>query len=330
MFDEITINEERINELKAKTELTLDECNELIEASDVEGNLLLSDSHIKTLPEGLTVTNWLAVNGTDMTELPNKLIVRALDVSMSKITTFPEDIYIGGIVDGSGSEISHLPDNLVVGGNLILNNTPIESLPKGLIVGGDLYIEDTNITTVPDDLIVGGYVISDNIYDDDFNSCCRKLNDGEIIDEKYIYLDPIVYHIDRIERLYEYTLYACNVPYKSVVTDGEYLVDADNINNGINIINALRAKDATNLTKHGHLDIFSELTFDKMVELYQDLTCAPKREVERFKFYMSIAYADCDTLEIADVMALMDRIVIFGEKDFKGFFSEKDGVDIVC
>jgi len=58
-------------------------------------------------------------------------------------------------LDLEGTNITSLPDNLSVGGWLDLDGTDITSLPNDLSVGWSLDLRGTNITSLPDNLSVG-------------------------------------------------------------------------------------------------------------------------------------------------------------------------------
>jgi hypothetical protein len=88
-----------------------------------------------------------------------------LNLSYSKITKLPNDLYVNGdlVLDGCQQlikipddlyvevdlalehcqQLTELPDNLYVGGNLWLYYTKIEEIPDNLYVGGVLHIRDT-------------------------------------------------------------------------------------------------------------------------------------------------------------------------------------------
>jgi hypothetical protein len=90
-----------------------------------------------------------------------------LDLSDTKIRTLPKGLKVGGYLRLLNSEISSLPDGLQVGGLLNLVYTKIRTLPKGLKVGGALIIVRTNFTNFSDDeirdMIEPGF-IRGNIY----------------------------------------------------------------------------------------------------------------------------------------------------------------------
>ena len=92
-----------------------------------KGDLDLSDIHITSLPEGLTVGGSLCLRGTN-------------------ITSLPEGLTVGGYLSLSNTSITNLPEGLSVGGGLYLSYTKITSLPEGLSVGDYLYLHDTPIS----------------------------------------------------------------------------------------------------------------------------------------------------------------------------------------
>ena len=91
-----------------------------------EGDLDLTNTPIKSLPDNLKVGG-------------------SLDLSETPIQSLPDNLSVGGSLDLDSTPIKSLPDNLEVGGDLILDSTPIQSLPDNLSVGGDLYLSDTPI-----------------------------------------------------------------------------------------------------------------------------------------------------------------------------------------
>jgi len=72
-----------------------------------DGDLFLSDSNIKKLPNDLYV-------GGDL----------VLDFCY-KFTELPTKLYVGGYFSARETNIEELPDNLYVGGNLYIENTPL-------------------------------------------------------------------------------------------------------------------------------------------------------------------------------------------------------------
>jgi hypothetical protein len=93
---------------------------------NIEGNLDLTNTDIKSLPDGLKVAGNLNLTETDMESLPERLEVAG-------------NLYL------DHSFIKSLPKDLKVGGYLSIEATYIASLPRGLQVGGDLYLNDSKL-----------------------------------------------------------------------------------------------------------------------------------------------------------------------------------------
>jgi hypothetical protein len=93
---------------------------------NIEGNLDLTDTNIKSLPNGLKIAGNLILTETDMESLPERLEVAG-------------NLYL------DHSFIKSLPKDLKVGGYLSIEATYIKSLPRGLQVGGDLYLNDSKL-----------------------------------------------------------------------------------------------------------------------------------------------------------------------------------------
>jgi hypothetical protein len=93
---------------------------------NIKGDLDLTETNIKSLPNGLKIAGNLILTETDMRFLPEGLLV-------------------GGHLDLYASKIDSLPKGLKVGGDLNIEGTYIELLPSGLQVGGDLYLNDSDL-----------------------------------------------------------------------------------------------------------------------------------------------------------------------------------------
>ena len=120
-------------------------------------------SHIKKLPDDLTVHGILYLSGTPITELPNNLTVEeSIILNYTHITKLPDNLKIGEGVYLLNTDITELPDNFISAGYLVLGKTHIKKLPNNLIVGGCLDISETDITELPDNLTIGGYICLNN------------------------------------------------------------------------------------------------------------------------------------------------------------------------
>jgi hypothetical protein len=126
---------------------------------NIEGELDLTDTDIKSLPDGLKVAGDLNLTETDMRFLPEGLLV-------------------GGNLYLDHSFIKSLPKDLKVGGDLSIEATYIASLPRGLQVGGDLYLNDSKLhknidyndsselESIIKKMVEPGYIKGDVIFDD--------------------------------------------------------------------------------------------------------------------------------------------------------------------
>jgi len=82
-----------------------------------------------------------------------------LDLSETDIKILPNNFIVGGGLDLRDTPIQSLPDNLHVEGDLsLIAVTEIESLPDNLYVGGDLSLAGTFIQSLPDNLDVKGII----------------------------------------------------------------------------------------------------------------------------------------------------------------------------
>jgi hypothetical protein len=132
-----------------------------------DGNLDLSHTKLKELPDGLEVNGFLSVIDSKVERLPENLVVkRYLDASFSKITELPRNFQVDGGVGLGNTHISKLPDNLTVNEWLDLEHTDVKDLPKGLTVNGGTYLEGSKIKELPRDLrtitlYMGGRTVED-------------------------------------------------------------------------------------------------------------------------------------------------------------------------
>jgi len=109
------------------------------------GNLILYDSKITSLPNNLIVNGNLSLCGCHIEELPEKLVIRGnLILSNSEIKSLPDNLTVNSILDiGCTSQITLLPNDLIINGDLDISCTQISKLPNDLIVTGNLYCYKT-------------------------------------------------------------------------------------------------------------------------------------------------------------------------------------------
>jgi hypothetical protein len=117
----------------------------------VQGNLDLSDSHIKQLPEQLTVTGCLTLNGClSLQELPSGLRCYKLSARGSALRSIPADIQVQSCLDLSDcTQLEALPAGLKVGTLIVSGCSSLRALPEA----SDIYFLDmtrcTRITSFP-------------------------------------------------------------------------------------------------------------------------------------------------------------------------------------
>jgi hypothetical protein len=105
----------------------------------VDGDLDLTDSTLKSLPDNL--------------EVKGRMITR-----FSKIEELPKGLKVDGSLELSHSIIKNIPNDIKIGASLYLHNTKITSLPEGLVIDLWLSIMDTPIKRLPKGLEVNGYL----------------------------------------------------------------------------------------------------------------------------------------------------------------------------
>ena len=93
----------------------------------VDGNLILGDISIKTLPGGLIVKGYLDLENSLIEFLPEKLTVH------------------GSLILTNAVALKELPDNLTVEMDLWIDHTYIMDVPKNLRVEEDLLVGNSNI-----------------------------------------------------------------------------------------------------------------------------------------------------------------------------------------
>jgi len=69
-------------------------------------------------------------------------------------------IVVNSWLNLTGSDITFLPNKLIIKGSLMLTNSKIKELPNQLIVKADLFLGGTQIKDLPNDLIVKGEIFA--------------------------------------------------------------------------------------------------------------------------------------------------------------------------
>ena len=122
----------------------------------VNGDLLLVDTEIESLPKGLKVYGTLDASSSSLLEIPEDLLAHTLKLSHTQITEFPRlrKYYSLNI---NTTHVSSIPNNTKCHGDLTITYTMIENLPSGLHVEGTLNAaHNMRLQIIPRDLYVGG------------------------------------------------------------------------------------------------------------------------------------------------------------------------------
>lgn len=131
----------------SKLSLTDSRISELPKNLTVSGELDLSKTKIKELPEDLRV-EFLCLNNL-IKKIPTSTYAKALDLSGSDDVEIPEGFSVGTICWGL-SKVSKLPEGFkVTHDNLDLSTSNITELPELLLVGGELKLPK-GVKTIPE------------------------------------------------------------------------------------------------------------------------------------------------------------------------------------
>ena len=129
--------------------------DELIIYEDLD----LKMSHIEKLPEKLTVQGNLITTNSHLKTLPDNLIVNGdLQIQLTDVTTLPKSIRVAGNIQAAKSKLEHISDDFTVNGTLDVTRTRIKKLPENLLVKKNLYLGWLNEIEIPDNLVVLGDV----------------------------------------------------------------------------------------------------------------------------------------------------------------------------
>lgn len=122
-------------------------------------DLDLHMSHIEKLPEKLTVQGNLVATNSHLKTLPDNLIVNGdLQIQLTDVTTLPKSIRVTGNIQAAKSKLEHIPDDFTVNGVLDVTRTRIKKLPENLLVKKNLYLGWLGEMEIPDNLVVLGDV----------------------------------------------------------------------------------------------------------------------------------------------------------------------------
>ena len=266
-----------ITELKKlNAEYTIEK-NKLV----VKGDLYLSSTDIKELPENLTVSGSLDLSYSSIKKLPENLTIGwSLYLSSTDIKELPENLTIGWSLYLSSTDIKELPENLTVGGNLNLVNTPIKKLPENLTVGGNLNLSYTNIEELPENLTVGRDLIPRNSYMDQ-RLKIKHLTNGTYVEGKYLYADGILTLVKKKKKFGKYTIYIGKIPNQFVISNDKHYAHCSSLREGISDLEFKEAKDS-GVSRYENFNLDTVITLEDAKTMYRVITGACKFGTDKF------------------------------------------------
>ena len=264
----------------------------------VGGNLYLYNTSIKKLPDNLNVGGNLDLHNTPIKKLPDNLTVGGyLYLSNTHIEELPDNLTVGSGLNLHDTPIKKLPDNLTVGGDLNLHDTPIKQLPDNLNVGGDLYLSNTSIKQLPDNLTVGdGLYLSNtsikklpdslkvgyNIYHHKIQfTNYNKLENGDYVPGRYLYADNILTYIKRERKAGPYTYYQGKIKNNNVIYDGKNYAHCTSIRDGISEL-LFKSMSDRGSDQYKGLSLDTVMNIDELKTMYRIITGACKQGTEQF------------------------------------------------
>ena len=282
----------------------------------VEGDLDLFSTRIEKIPDNLTVGGCLDLSYTPVKKLPNNLVVGGfLDLSNTPITSLPTTLVVGGSLYLCGTEITSLPDNFVVCRCLDLSYTQIKSLPDNLVVGGWIDLKGTPIKSLPTSLMVGGNIyFSKEPATKFYKSKFKKLNDGDFLQNQYLYADNSLTPIKDLKHIGKYTYYIGKIKGQNVITDGTYYAHCKSFKEGVNDLMFKAAKDR-GAEQYRNLTLDSVLKTEELIAMYRVITGACKAGTEHF---VSSLKDLKDSYTIAEAIELTKGQ--YGSNTFGAFF----------
>lgn len=288
----------------------------------VEGDLDLFSTRIEKIPDNLTVGGCLDLSYTPVKKLPDNLVVGGfLDLSNTPITSLPTTLVVGGSLYLCRTEITSLPDNFVVCRCLDLSYTQIKSLPNNLVVGGWIDLKGTPIKSLPTSLMVGGNIyFSKEPVTKFYKSKFKKLNDGDFLQNHYLYADNMLTLV-KVERHYgKYTYYIGKIKGQNVVFDGKNYAHCTSFKEGVNELIFKAAKDR-GAEQYENFTLDSVMSAKDLIAMYRIITGACRQGTDAF--VQSIKPLK-DSYTIAEAIKITKGQ--YGAKSFKNFFTNNEKV----
>jgi len=117
---------------------------DILADTEVSGNLDLSFPDLKRLPENLRVLGHVAVNMSQIEEIPASLSSRGISADGCRnLKAIRANNISGDVLIGDCPLLEELPLDFYVNGNLHIANCPrLKRIPNGLVVTGNMYLEN--------------------------------------------------------------------------------------------------------------------------------------------------------------------------------------------
>lgn len=298
----------------------------LPDSINVYGGLFLQDSKITEISSALKIEGSLVLTGNPVSKLPDNLIVPGnLELSYTPLTELPSGLIVGETLDLSYSNITKLPDGLIVGRDLELDYSKIASLPEDLVVGGELDLRNTKIK-LPANITVGGDV---SYYRSQYKNDLKGVNimyieNGEYVDGKYVFLDGVIIHVSHREIICDgkYAYYVGRIPGLNVITDGNFVVQCNSVDDGIKELNFKHA-ESLGINQYAELTLGSTVSIEDVVTLYRIISEVDQIESREFDNDIrahSIEH-NKETYAIWELIEIMKDHDHIGYSEFVEFFT---------
>ncbi len=183
------------------------------------------------------------------------------------------------------------------GGWLDLRNTQITTLPEGLTVGGSLYLSNTQIS-------------NPRHY--------KRLQNGDVVDGKYIYCDNVLVHIKCKRKIGEYTFYIGKIKGLNVLTDGENYAHCASFKDGLADLEFKKAKDR-GAAQYKDYTMETVVSAEEAMTMYRIITGACKAGTEHFVNGLQKVKKKYTVREIIELTEGQYRSEVF-----KQFFKRKE------
>jgi hypothetical protein len=313
------------NNLVVKGILSIALCTNIIELPDglvVGGDLNATMSGLRELPKDLRVGGSILIQHTNISSIPDRLIVNGdLCVRGSCISNIPNGVRVrGGVSIGSATiDTITVGNDVIICGKIIVHgcitSTVVVKFNDNVTIGGGIIRwAGTKITLsiYPDERLANGVgVISNKKY--------HKLQNGDYVEGKYIYVDSRLTLIKGTHKVGKYTIYKGFFKGYNVITDGEYYAHCDKIKDGIADIEYKRAEDR-GIDAYESLTLNSVVTKDDAITMYRVITGACHQGTQMF--IDSLGDNIKDEYTIAEIIELTSGQ--YGSGTFREFFTKEE------